>query len=356
MTECYLGDDELLMRRSSKRPAKTSSASCPVLASEVFNSLKKTLFVLGSCIIVFIAVRNSLTLHLQNFWGASGNFWQLQWDRLLYAFGDDHYNLVVYGSILVSYLVYWGVGIFYIIMDITLRPQAFRKYKIQPGTNEPVDTWKLLKVIGVVHFNQTVVTWVAMWCSYHLMRWRGYDQGRTLPTFHWVVFELVFCILAEEVGFYYTHRLFHHRLLYKHFHKLHHEWQSPISVTAIYAHPLEHLCSNLLPGFLGPLLLGSHVSTAWLWFQLAQLSTLNAHSGYHLPFLPSPESHDYHHLKFNQCYGVLGVLDLLHGTDDRFRASKSFARHVMMLSLTPARILFPDSETDAKTRTASKKK
>lgn len=53
------------------------------------------------------------------------------------------------GSVVVSYVVYWTVGIFYIIMDVTLRPQAFRKYKIQPGTNEPVDTWKLLKVLAI---------------------------------------------------------------------------------------------------------------------------------------------------------------------------------------------------------------
>lgn len=49
-------------------------------------------------------------------------------------------------------------------------------------------------------------------------------------------------------------------------------------------------------------------------------------------------------VRFNECYGVLGVLDLLHGTDQRFRSSRSFTRHVMMLSLTPARILFPDPD------------
>ena len=60
----------------------------------------------------------------------------------------------------------------------------------------------------------------------------------------------------------------------------------------------------------------------YLWNLLAILNTLNAHSGYHFPFFPSPEAHDYHHLKFNQCYGVLGILDYLHGTDIQFRESK----------------------------------
>ena len=62
--------------------------------------------------------------------------------------------------------------------------------------------------------------------------------------------------------------------------------------------------------------------SAWLWYCLALLSTLNAHSGYHFPLFPSPEAHDFHHLKFNQCYGVLGILDYLHGTDTLFRSNK----------------------------------
>ena len=33
------------------------------------------------------------------------------------------------------------------------------------------------------------------------------------------------------------------------------------------------------------------------------------------------QAHDFHHLKFNQCYGVLGILDYLHGTDQQFRFS-----------------------------------
>lgn len=39
--------------------------------------------------------------------------------------------------------------------------------------------------------------------------------------------------------------------------------------------------------------------------------------------------------RFNQCYGVLGVLDRLHGTDDKFRNSKAYERHTVLLSLTP---------------------
>lgn len=123
-----------------------------------------------------------------------------------------------------------------------------------------------------------------------------------------------------------------------------------VAVTAIYCHPLEHIFSNLVPPFLGVFVMGSHIATAWLWFSLAIMNTLSTHSGYHLPFFPSPESHDFHHLKFNYCFGVLGILDRFHGTDSLFRANRAFARHTTLLSLVPAREQFPDDDEPKKAK------
>lgn len=92
-------------------------------------------------------------------------------------------------------------------------------------------------------------------------------------------------------------RLFHHPSIYRHIHKIHHEWTAPVGIVSIYAHPLEHLIANVLPVAMGPLVMGSHIATAWMWFAMALLTTVNTHSGYHLPFMPSPEAHDFHHLK-----------------------------------------------------------
>lgn len=92
-------------------------------------------------------------------------------------------------------------------------------------------------------------------------------------------------------------RLFHHPRIYKYVHKIHHEWTAPVGITSISCHPLEHYIVNLSPLAAGPLLMGSHLSVAWLWYTLAILNTTVTHSGYHLPFLPSPEAHDFHHLK-----------------------------------------------------------
>lgn len=217
-------------------------------------------------------------------------------------------------------------------------------------------------------------------------------------------------------------RLFHQPHLYKRFHKQHHEWTAPIGLVATYAHPLEHvvggqwhrlqgstsghlamtntnICSssllqlsNLMPVVIGPVILGSHVSTTCMWYCVALISTTISHCGYHLPFLPSPEFHDFHHLRcvhfsilfinfffffktyisalswnqdnglqiwdlqqlptfpasrFNQCFGVFGVLDRLHGTDDKFRQSKQYERHVLLTSLTPLNESIPDTPKKA---------
>lgn len=82
---------------------------------------------------------------------------------------------------------------------------------------------------------------------------------------------------------------------------------------------LSATCSHSL----GPLLLRTHVTVVWLWFVLAILGTQTHHCGYRLPWtLPfdhQPNFHDFHHEKFNNNFGLIGLLDWLHGTDRLWR-------------------------------------
>ena len=111
---------------------------------------------------------------------------------------------------------------------------------------------------------------------------------------------------------------------------------------------MEHLVCNAGPAFMGPFIMGSHITTGWIWLSLALVTLVNAHSGYHFPFMPSPEAHDFHHLKFTQNFGVLGVLDRLHGTDAVFRKSRAYERNIMLLGFTPVKQTFPDHTDDKK--------
>lgn len=64
----------------------------------------------------------------------------------------------------------------------------------------------MFQVIGWVVFNQAVVGLPVAYVSYLMMKWRGSPPLRELPTFHWVLAEMVVHILMEEIGFYYSHR------------------------------------------------------------------------------------------------------------------------------------------------------
>lgn len=48
---------------------------------------------------------------------------------------------------------------------------------------------------------------------------------------------------------------------------------------AVYAHPIEHIISNIFPVTLGLALLKAPMSTAWVVFTTTQLATLGDHSG-----------------------------------------------------------------------------
>lgn len=50
------------------------------------------------------------------------------------------------GIVLSIQIPFWSVGSMYILMDCFNWPKWVRKYKVQPGTNEPLDLNRLLQV------------------------------------------------------------------------------------------------------------------------------------------------------------------------------------------------------------------
>ncbi|KAJ8348008.1 hypothetical protein SKAU_G00265970 [Synaphobranchus kaupii] len=331
-----------------QQQVKSSSQADPEFrkqegAGGLWDSLKKAAFIIGSGIFLLAAFGNSITWHLQRFWGASGDFWQTQWTKLHLLFGDNEWALFFMGSMILPTASFWVFNALLMLADSTGKPSFITRYRIQADKNNPVDPVKLRHAVKTVWCNQLFLSMPMVCLTYLVMKWRGDPCSVELPTFHWVLLEIAVCGLLEEILFYYSHRLFHHPAIYKHIHKIHHEWTAPIGIVSLYSHPAEHVLSNMLPVLIGPVLLGTHLATLSLWFTIALLVTTVSHCGYHLPLLPSPEFHDFHHLKFNQCYGVLGVLDRLHGTDTIFRQTKAYDRHLLLLSLTPLTESIPDT-------------
>ena len=87
-------------------------------------------------------------------------------------------------------------------------------------------------------------------------------------------------------------------------------FEAPIAVASVYAHPLEFSFGNLLGVIAGPALSNAHPYTAIFWAVLTLVNTGGAHSGY--PIFGC-EKHDVHHEFFHYNFGVLGICDYICG-------------------------------------------
>jgi len=135
------------------------------------------------------------------------------------------------------------------------------------------------------------------------------------------LYRLIISVMIAEVIFFYTHKLLHHKSLYR-YHEKHHLLIQPCAFAALYCSGLEAVMSNHLSIVVGPIITGMKGYELFFWFGMCALNTLKAHSGSRLDFFNS-RYHDLHHSKRVVNFGFLYLLDILHGTCELPQKEKS---------------------------------
>lgn len=162
-----------------------------------------------------------------------------------------------------------------------------------------------------------------------LLRKVGYGQLYFEVSEHgwaYLIFSLIFLMLAHDTYFYWIHRLMHHPKLFHRFHLVHHKSTNPTPYTSFSFHPLESVLEFAIIPVL-TLLLPIHAVVFFLFTLLSIAFNIFGHTGYEISpsgftrhrlfkWFNTPTHHNMHHHQSRYNYSLyFNIWDRLMGTN-----------------------------------------
>ena len=141
-------------------------------------------------------------------------------------------------------------------------------------------------------------------------------------TWYGYTFKYILMLLISEIWFYYMHRLMHHKLFYK-WHADHHSFIQSYATAGLYCSWVEMILVNQLTIAIPLQLLNFSLIEIMFISMLVALNVLKGHAVLHLrtdvpkwipEILSQSWDHDIHHKIMVKNFGILYLLDRIHGT------------------------------------------
>ena len=244
---------------------------------------------------------------------------QLESADLFWAGLTQRYSswaLLIAGPWIIHKFLFWPISLFFLYVDKHNKPQFIAKYRIQQGAPKRPSMPQTLKVLA---WNQ--IFWAPLMLI--LMAWmlklRGWEVEAQFPSWGQISMELVGLGAISAVIFYATHRFLHRPWWMKKVHRVHHEYKTTTSIASEYAHPVEFCIGNFGTLAGGVVLIAPTLFSIYLFTVLSIVTILIHHCGYALPWAPWSIPHDWHHYKYKEVFGTVGVMDRIFGTDQDFK-------------------------------------
>jgi sterol desaturase/sphingolipid hydroxylase (fatty acid hydroxylase superfamily) len=246
-------------------------------------------------------------------------------------------------SVLASLQAFWGSNLIYYLI---WRYNLFRSYKIQEGM--PDSNLIKKELIENILGTATIIP-LFSYLAYKLyikggkknqedenQGWANFRTTGQPPSVLRLIVTVGLAYVFYDTMFYWVHRTLHIPSLYKAIHVTHHKFKIPIGIASSYSQFVESFSQLVMwwipLGLSGYLTGDLHINSIYWYSVFRWIETVEAHSGYDLPFHPmrlillpaGSRFHDFHHSHFDGNYGATKIWDWLMGTNkDYFDYLKS---------------------------------